>query len=169
MTSLFRRDCVCQSSALHEHTMVIYIDSTAAYNTHGQFIKTGPWLGLQTCMCNRRRISAPVSMDRACVGWNGPYIKKRLLVTLHALCAFCGKSIYTGKRNFFFFFFFFVKWSKTSHCPFYSPHSGVLFPSISYKMKHPFNKYMATHRLSPGGEQQANLARTKQQLRLIKA
>lgn len=106
MTSLFRRDCVCQSSALHEHTMVIYIDSTAAYNTHGQFIKTGPWLGLQTCMCNRRRISAPVSMDRACVGWDGPYIKKRLLVTLHALCAFCGKSIYTGKRNFFFFFFF---------------------------------------------------------------
>lgn len=64
------------------------------------------------------------------------------------------------------FLLFFVKWSKAPHCPPLSPHPDVLFPSISYKMKHPFN--VTTHRLTPGDRQQANLARTKHQPGLIK-
>lgn len=147
-----------------EHTGVIHSNSTAAYNKCGQFIF---WLGLQICACKCRSASTPRNVVGARMGWQGPSTGEGYCSSSTLSSVLCGKPIHTGKGTFLLFFF--VKWRKAPHCPFHSPHSGVLFPHISYKKKYSFHKYVATCRLTPGAEQQAHWARSKHQLGLIKA
>lgn len=104
MTSLFRRDCVCQSSALHVSTPWSYILTLQLHTTHMvSSLKQDPDLGSRPACVTADAFPHPRTWTGP--AWGGMILKKkRLLVTLHALCAFCGKSVYTGKENFFFFF-----------------------------------------------------------------
>lgn len=128
---------------------------TTAYNTRSQWME--PRLGLQICVRKCRSTSTLGNLIRT--AWDRMVLTQEKSYSSSSLppCVLCGKSVYTGKGTFSPFFFF-VKWSKIPHGPVLSAHSGELFQSISYRMKHPFNKYVATRRLTPGDAQQANLA-----------
>lgn len=150
-----------------EHTTVIHVNSSAAYNTCGQFIKTGSWLGLQIYVCKCRSLSTLMNTGGACMGWKCPYTGKGPLFILPApLRSLWQISLYQWGE--FFLLLHFVKWSKAPSfihliLGFYSQ----VFPT-RWK-KHPFNKNVATHMLTPGDGQWAKLPRTKQQLGLIKS
>ena len=153
MSSLFRRDCVCQRSVPTQvNTLGSYIVTPRLHTTN--VVSSFFDLGSRSV-----RVSAEVRLRPGT--WSGPAWGGRVLPRERATVPPPRSPVFSVANRFtlekgLFFSFFFVKWRKAPHCPFHSPHSGVLFPHISYKKKYSFHKYVATCRLTPGAEQQAN-------------
>lgn len=128
-------ECTC----IGKHTVVIRVNPQLHMTRVVRYLEWGIDLG-SGLVCKCRSINMVYTHKRGQGLHGGAWSSHGKRAAIHPQ----GPIVFSVANQFIlakglFLLFFFVKWSKVPNCPFHSPHSGLLFPSISYKMKHPFS------------------------------